>query len=276
MERRAVQHRSPPGVRDPPSSRDVSRRVKGRRLSSAEAAASRAGRKTTASGTRYLDSSSGALHQRTWCGAKDDPSLAVAATAPFSSSSWMMSPPPQPNRRRATVPRTPVENVTERRQFHPSVLRMDSPTQVRLGTGQVAASQRHHVVGAHEEAAGRLSRRSSAESDAETEREPSQRFRTPSPAHIRSPASTMSLSLGRQDVDRGGLLFIDDIAVRDMRRGSTGWPWLRFSYGSQPSKRTVPYHSGSSDSDTARCALTPRICAGLLVRSVCLDLFGLW
>ena len=196
-----------------------------------------------------------------------------------------MSPPPQPNRRRSTVPRRPIENATERRQFHPSVLRMDSPTQVRLGSGQVADSRRHHghlnskmeqhVVGAHEEAAGRLAGRSSADSDAETEHEPSQRSRTPSPDHTHSLASTMSFSLGRQDADRGGLLFIDDIAVRDMRRGSTGCPWLRFSYGSQPSKRTMPYHSGSLDSDTARCALTPRICACLLARCVCLDLFRL-
>eukprot|EP01044_Picomonas_judraskeda_P018710 COSAG03_NODE_3778_length_1832_cov_1.653203_2_plen_475_part_01 len=234
-----------------PSSRDVNRRVKGRRLSAAETVASRAGRAPEVSGTRYLDSSSGALHQRTWCGG-EDPERAVAATAPFSSSSWMMSPPPSPaNRPRATTRRVPIESADERREFHPSVLRMGSPTQVRLGAGQVAATRRPRDRIAAQESL-RLSGKSSSESGTEAQHGSTEPFRTPPRAHQRSAPSAMPVS-PRQRVDRGGLLFIDDIAVRDMRlsRGSVAYPWLRFSFGSQPSKYTAPYRIGSADSDTA-------------------------
>ena len=167
----------------------------------------------------------------------------MAATAPFSSSSWMMRPPSHVNQRRAAAARVHPESATERSEFHPSVLRTGSPTQVRLGVGQVATARlpRSDRSGAsgHFETPPRAHRWSPA---------------FPPPAE-RSPASSLSLSLEDDGgVDRGGQLFIDDIALRDMRlsRGGAGYPWLRFTFDAQPSKCTAPYRIGSSESESYR------------------------
>ena len=183
-----------------------------------------------------------------------------------------MSPPPRPDRRRSTAPRVPAESTNERSEFHPSVLRMGSPTQVRLGAGQVATARLpRDRSGAQEHFT--LARKGSSESGAETGHASAEAFQTPSrgrhrlpappaslppsPVDSRSPASTLSLSLDRgvhRVVDSGGLLFIDDIALRDicLSREGVGYPWLRFSFGAQPSKCTAPSRIDSSDSESYR------------------------
>jgi hypothetical protein len=268
MDRRAAIHRSP-AAGDPPSSRAVSRRVvQGRRLSQAEAASRSGAHRPKASGTRYLDQSSGALHQRTWCGGKDP----VAATAPFSSSSglyWAAS----PTQRREKERRAPAAEPDERPEFHPSVLRNGSPTQVQLGSGQGGAHRSRSRGGTREPAYRRLSSELEPEPEPrvakqlelepeqattprrqQQQHEPSrQPAATELPRDSPSSSSRSRAATQRDMTERGGTLFVDDIAVRNMHRrdASAGYPLVRLIVNSLQSRETAPHRVVSTTSDSA-------------------------